>query len=64
MQLRYELPKRVQLHKPQVIVISGLTDQFLHEPNIEIDEFGRLISQNRRIKGVLIFIVKKNEGRS
>ena len=25
----YDLPKRIQLHKPKVIVISGLLDQFL-----------------------------------
>lgn len=28
----YDLPKRVHLHRPSVIVISGLMDQFLQEP--------------------------------
>ena len=28
----YDLPKRIQLHKPKVIVISGLLDQFLQDP--------------------------------
>jgi hypothetical protein len=56
----YDLPKRVHLHRPSVIVISGLMDQFLQEPNIHINEFGNLISQIvpalRRIKDVLIII--------
>jgi len=56
----YDLPKRVHLHRPSVIVISGLIDQFLQEPNIDINEFGNLISQIvpalRRIKDVLLII--------
>jgi hypothetical protein len=56
----YDLPKRVHLHRPSVIVISGLTDQFLQEPNIHINEFGNLISQIvpalRRIKDVLLMV--------
>jgi hypothetical protein len=56
----YDLPKRVHLHRPSVIVISGLMDQFLQEPNIDINEFGNLISQIvpalRRIKDVLLII--------
>ncbi len=56
----YELPKRVQLHHPKVIIISGLLDQFLQEPNIDVEEFERLISQIvpalRRMKDVLIII--------
>ncbi len=59
----YELPRRIQLHKPEVIVISGLTDQFLQEPNIDINEFGHLISQIvpalRRIKDVLIILTSR-----
>jgi len=35
--MHYELPMRVQIRKPRVIVISGLVDQFLQEPNIDID---------------------------
>ena len=56
----YDLPKRVHLHRPSVIVISGLMDQFLQEPYIHINEFGSLISQIvpalRRIKNVLLII--------
>ena len=28
----YDLPKRIQLHKPKLIVISGLLDQFYQDP--------------------------------
>ena len=28
----YDLPKRIQLHKPKVVVISGLLDQFYQDP--------------------------------
>ena len=56
----YDLPKRLYLHRPSVIVISGLLDQFIQEPNIHINEFGSLISQIvtvlRRIKDVLLII--------
>jgi hypothetical protein len=56
----YDLPKRVQLHRPSVIVISGLMDQFFLEPNTDINEFGNLISKIvptlRRIKDVLLII--------
>jgi hypothetical protein len=56
----YNLPKRVHLHRPSVIVISGLLDQFVQEPYIHINEFGSLISQIvpalRRIKDVLLII--------
>ncbi len=33
------------MHKPKVIVISGLLDKFLQEPNIDIGEFESLISK-------------------
>jgi hypothetical protein len=56
----YDLPKRVHLHRPSVIVVSGLMDQFLQEPNIHINEFGNLISQIvsalRKIKDALLVI--------
>jgi Rad51 protein len=56
----YDLPKRVHLHRPSVIVVSGLMDQFLQEPNIHINEFGNLISQIvsalRKIKDALLII--------
>ena len=59
----YDLPKRVHLHRPSVIVISGLLDQFIQEPNIHINEFGGLISQIvpalRRIKDVLLIITSR-----
>ena len=41
----YDLPKRIQLHKPKVIVISGLLDQFYQDPYNRITEAERLISQ-------------------
>ena len=41
----YDLPKRIQLHKPKVIVISGLLDQFYQDPYINIFEAETLISQ-------------------
>ena len=56
----YDLPKRVHLYKPSVIVISGLMDQFLQDPYIHINEFESLMSQIvralRRIKDVLLII--------
>ncbi len=56
----YELPKRIQLHKPKVIVISGLLDQFIRQPDIDNDESEFLISQImtalRKIKDVLIIV--------
>ncbi len=57
------LPRRVQLHKPDVIVISGLTDQLSHELNIDIYEFGHLISQIvpalRKIQNVLTILTSR-----
>jgi hypothetical protein len=41
----YDLPKRIQLHKPKVVVISGLLDQFYHDPYIRTAEAESLISQ-------------------
>jgi hypothetical protein len=56
----YDLPKRVHLHRPSVIVISGLLDQFIQEPYIHVNEFASLISQIvsalRKIKDVLLII--------
>jgi Rad51 len=58
--MHYELPKRVQIHKPKVIVISGLVDQFLQEPDIDIDEFESLtiqiVTELHKIKDVLIIL--------
>ncbi len=59
----YDLPKRIEIHKPKVIVISGLLDQFLQEPSIDMDEFARLISQIipalHKIKDVLIVLTSR-----
>ena len=43
--IMYDLPKRIQLHKPKVIVISGLLDQFYQDPYINIAEAESLVSQ-------------------
>jgi hypothetical protein len=63
--IHYELPKRVQIHKPKVIVISGLVDQFLQEPNIDIDEFENLTIQIltalHKIKDVVIILTSRFE---
>ena len=61
--IHYELPKRVQIHKPRVIVISGLVDQFLQEPNIDIDEFESLtiqiVTALHKIKDALIILTSR-----
>lgn len=61
--IQYELPKRVQIHKPKVIVISGLVDQFLQEPNISIDEFESLtiqiVTALHKIKDVLLIFTSR-----
>ena len=41
----YDLAKRIQLHKPKLIVISGLFDQFYQDPYIRTAEAESLISQ-------------------
>ena len=41
----YDLPKRIQLHKPKVIAISGMLDQFYQDPYINIAEAESLVSQ-------------------
>ena len=41
----YDLPKRIQLHKPKVVVISGLLDQFYQDPYLNIAEAECLASQ-------------------
>jgi hypothetical protein len=41
----YDLPKRLQLHKPKVVVISGLLDQFYQDPYVNIAEAERLVMQ-------------------
>jgi hypothetical protein len=59
----YDLPKRIQLHKPKVIVISGLLDQFYQDPYISADEAEHLISQIvtalHKIKDVFIILTSR-----
>ena len=59
----YDLPKRIQLHKPKVIVISGLLDQFFQDPYINIAEAESLVSQIvtslNKIKDVFIILTSR-----
>jgi uncharacterized protein YueI len=59
----YDLPKRIQLHKPKVIVISGLLDQFYQDPYINIAEAETLVSQIvtslHKIKDVFIILTSR-----
>jgi hypothetical protein len=59
----YDLPKRIQLHKPKVIVISGLLDQFYQDPYINIAEAESLVSQIvtalYKIKDVFIVLTSR-----
>ena len=59
----YDLPKRIQLHKPKVIVISGLLDQFYQDPYIHIAEAESLVSQIvtalHKIKDVFILLTSR-----
>ena len=56
----YDLPKRIKLHKPKIVVISGLLDQFYQDPYINSAEVQRLVSQIvtalHKIKNVLIVL--------
>ena len=59
----YDLPKRIQLYKPKVLVISGLLDQFYQDPYINIAEAERLVSQIvtslNKIKDVFIILTSR-----
>ena len=59
----YDLPKRIQLHKPKVIVISGLLDQFYQDPYINTAEATSLVSQIltalHKIKDVFIILTSR-----
>jgi hypothetical protein len=59
----YDLPKRIQLHKPKIVVISGLLDQFCQDPYINIAEAERLVSQIvialNKIRNVLIVLTSR-----
>jgi hypothetical protein len=60
----YDLPKRIQLHKPKVIVISGLLDQFYQDPYIYTAEVESLTSQIvtalHKIKDVFIILTSRS----
>ena len=59
----YDLPKRIQLHKPKLIVISGLLDQFYQDPYIRPTEADSLVSQIvtalHKIKDVFIVLTSR-----
>ena len=59
----YDLPKRIQLHKPKLIVISGLLDQFYQDPYIRPAEAESLVSQIvtafHKIKNVFIVLTSR-----
>jgi hypothetical protein len=59
----YDLPKRIQLHKPKVIVIPGLLDQFYQDPYINTAEVESLTSQIvialHKIKDVFIILTSR-----
>lgn len=59
----YDLPKRIQLHKPKVVVISGLLDQFYQDPYIRTAEAESLISQIvttlHKIKDVFVVLTSR-----
>ena len=59
----YDLPKRIQLHKPKIVVISGLLDQFYQDPYIHAVEAESLVSQIvtalRKIKDVFIIMISR-----
>jgi hypothetical protein len=56
----YDLPKRIQLYKPKVVVVSGLLDQFYQDPYIRTAEAESLISQIvttlHKIKNVFVVL--------
>ena len=59
----YDLPRRIQLHKPKVVVVSGLLDQFYDDPYIRTAEAESLISQIvtalHKIKDVFIILTSR-----
>ena len=59
----YNLPKRIQLHKPKLVVVSGLLNQFYHDPYIRTVEAESLISQIvtalHKIKDVFIILTSR-----
>lgn len=61
--IMYELPKRVQIHKPKVIVVSGLIIQFHQEPNIDTSEVQSLtsgiVTALHKIKDVSVILTSR-----
>jgi hypothetical protein len=59
----YDLPKRIHIHKPKIIVISGLLDQFYQDPHLYAAEADSLESQIVtalcKIKNVLIVLASR-----
>ncbi len=59
----YDLPKRIQIHKPKVIVISGLLDQFYQDPYINTAEAESLVLQIvtalHEIKDIFIILTSR-----
>jgi hypothetical protein len=59
----YDLPKRIQLYKPKLVVISGLLDQFYQDPYINIVEAEGLVFQIvtslNKIKNVFIILTSR-----
>ena len=59
----YDLPKRIQLHKPKLVVVSGLLDQFYNDPYIRTVEAESLVSQIvtalHKIKDVFIILTSR-----
>jgi hypothetical protein len=59
----YDLPRRIQLHKPKVVVITGLLDQFFQDPYVNVAEAQRLVSQIvtalHKIKNVFIILTSR-----
>lgn len=56
----YDLPKRIQLYKPKIVVISGFLDQFYQDPYISVAEAESLVSQIvtslHKIKDIFIIL--------
>ena len=59
----YDLPKRIHLHRPKLIVISGLIDQFYQDPYIHTAELESLVLQIvtalNEIKDVFIILTPR-----
>ena len=58
-----DLTKRIQLHKPKVVVVSGLLDEFYQDPYIHAAEAESIVSQIvtalHKIKDVFIILTSR-----